>query len=196
MGRRLDLRPRLHRLHQPPALAQTVLFVSPADKYTLLKWLLATQRPARALIFPRMRHHTALLAQRLSRDGFPAAPLHADLPQAQRNATLQAFRRGTPPILVATDLAARGLDIPGITHVINYDPPDDPQTYIHRIGRTARAGAPGTAITLIAPHDRQTLRNLDRRLPAPIPQNRSHPFHSEAARLAMGAQAMRKPRKQ
>ena len=172
---------------------QRALFVAQADKYALLKWLLESPKCFRVLIFPRMKHAADRLAKRLTRDGFPAAALHSDKSQGARTRALEAFRQGKIQALVATDIAARGIDVEDVTHVINYDLPDEPETYIHRIGRTARAGAEGEALSLVAPHDRQALRTIERLLGRPVPQWLDQPLHCEAARLAMGADAVRKP---
>ena len=174
---------------------QRVLFVDKENKFALLKWVL--DRPAcyRVILFPRLKHAADRLARQLTRDGFPAVALHSDKSQAARLRALDAFRRGDAQVLVATDIAARGIDVEGVTHVINYDLPDEPETYIHRIGRTARAGAGGEALSLVCAHDRQALREIERRIGAAIPQDLDQPLHSERARTAMGADAVRPGRR-
>jgi superfamily II DNA/RNA helicase len=101
------------------------------------------------LIFTRTKRSAAKIADDLTERGFAAAAVHGDLGQAAREQALRAFRSGKVDVLVATDVAARGLDVEGVTHVINYQAPDDEMTYVHRIGRTARAGASGRAVTLV-----------------------------------------------
>jgi ATP-dependent RNA helicase DeaD len=103
----------------------------------------------KAIIFCRTRHETSRLADQLYKRGFRTQVLHAGFTQAQRDRSINEFKQGRRNLLVATDVAARGLDIEGITHIINYDVPHDPPSYFHRIGRTARKGDDGTAITLV-----------------------------------------------
>lgn len=175
-------------------IRQRVLFVDKEKKYSLLKWVLDTPKCFRVIVFPRMKHGADRLCKQLTRDGFPAAALHGDKSQAARLRALEGFRSGKVQVLVATDIAARGIDVDEVTHVINYDLPDEPETYVHRIGRTARAGAEGEAISLVCPHDRQALRDIEKFIGRPIPQDADQPFHSEAARNAMGADAVRPKR--
>ena len=104
----------------------------------------------KAIIFCRTRRETSRLSDQLYRKGFRVQALHAGFTQAQRDRAINDFRAGRLSLLVATDVAARGLDIEGITHIINYDVPNDPPVYFHRIGRTARKGKQGTAITLVS----------------------------------------------
>jgi len=172
-------------------IRQRVLFVDKEKKYNLLKWVLDSPKCFRVLVFPRMKHGADRLCKQLTRDGFPAAALHGDKSQGARLRALEGFRSGKVQVLVATDIAARGIDVDGVTHVINYDLPDEPETYVHRIGRTARAGAEGEAVSLVCAHDRQALRDIERFLGRAIPQQLDHPLHSEFARNAMGADAVR-----
>ena len=175
-------------------IRQRVLFVDKENKFALLKWVLDSPKCFRVIVFPRMKHGADRLAKQLTRDGFPAAALHSDKSQGARQRALEAFRSGKIQVLVATDIAARGIDVDDVTHVINYDLPDEPETYVHRIGRTARAGAEGEAISLVCAHDREALRHIERLIGKPIPQQLDHPLHSEAARTAMGADAVRPKR--
>ena len=175
-------------------IRQRVLFVDKENKFALLKWVLDSPNCFRVIVFPRMKHGADRLAKQLSRDGFPAAALHSDKSQGARQRALEAFRSGKIQVLVATDIASRGIDVDDVTHVVNYDLPDEPETYVHRIGRTARAGAEGEAISLVCAHDRQALRDIERFIGKPIPQQLDHPLHSERARTAMGADAVRPKR--
>lgn len=175
-------------------IRQRVLFVDKENKFALLKWVLDSPKSFHVIVFPRMKHGADRLAKQLNRDGFPAAALHSDKSQGARQRALEAFRTGKIQVLVATDIAARGIDVDDVTHVINYDLPDEPETYVHRIGRTARAGAEGEAISLVCAHDREALRHIERLIGKPIPQQLDHPLHSEAARTAMGADAVRPKR--
>jgi ATP-dependent RNA helicase DeaD len=114
------------------------------------------------LVFVRTKLETVELAERLEARGFEAAPLNGDIPQAQRERTVAALKSGKVDIVVATDVAARGLDVERISHVVNYDVPYDSESYIHRIGRTGRAGRSGEAILFIAPRERNMLRIIER----------------------------------
>ena len=109
------------------------------------------------------------VAEKLTKGGSPADAIHGNNSQNARTRTLEAFKRGRTRVLVATDLAARGIDVDGITHVINYELPEVPETYVHRIGRTARAGATGIAISLCASDEREQLRGIERLIRCSVP---------------------------
>ena len=126
----------------------------------LAKFLRRTEGPV--LVFMRTKQGAERLARRLSTMGIRATSLHADRTQQQRSQAIEGFRSGTYPVLVATDVAARGLDIDGITHVINYEVPTSRETYVHRVGRTGRATATGTALTLVSPEELRALEALQR----------------------------------
>ena len=128
---------------------QYYMVVNPANKFKTLCNILEENHVERAIIFCRTRKYTDILADRLRRQGYDAKPLHAGFTQSQRDFVVSSFRKGKLELLVATDIAARGLDIQGITHIINYDIPLDALVYFHRIGRTARVGGEGTAISLV-----------------------------------------------
>ncbi len=135
-------------------IKQTELRVGQRDKYqTLLNEL--QKREGTVVMFVKTRRDTETIAEKLAKDGIEAEPIHGELRQKRRDNTIKAFRNQKFRVLVATDVAARGLDIPHIAHVINYDLPQVAEDYIHRIGRTARAGAEGEALCLIAPHDEE-----------------------------------------
>lgn len=133
-----------------PQITQLYAVVNPREKLDTLRSLIETENINRAIIFCGTKHGTAHLSRDLQRYGYNAEALHADLTQAQRESVIEAFRRNQIQLLIATDVAARGLDIEGITHIINYDVPFDALMYFHRIGRTARVGRDGTAITLVS----------------------------------------------
>lgn len=173
---------------------QRVYFVDKENKYALLKWLLDSPTCFRVIVFPRMKHGADRLAKQLTRDGFPAMALHGDKSQGARTRALEGFRSGKVQVLVATDIVARGIDVDDVTHVINYDLPDEAETYVHRIGRTARAGAEGVAISLVCAHDRNALREVEKFIGRSIAWEQEQPLHSEGARLAMGAAASRPPK--
>ncbi len=133
------------------------------NKYEALRRILDYTVDAFGLIFCRTRIDTQELAERLVRDGYPADALHGDLSQNQRDTVMRKFRQKSIKILVATDVAARGLDVEGITHVVNFDLPDDPMVYTHRSGRTARAGKSGLSIALVQPRGRYRTNDIERR---------------------------------
>jgi ATP-dependent RNA helicase DeaD len=139
---------------------QYYMMVNPANKLEVLCNVLAQNHIGRAIIFCKTRESTSMLANTLSRRGYNARPLHAGFTQAQRDQVVSAFRNGKLKLLIATDVAARGLDIQGITHIINYDLPLDALVYFHRIGRTARKGNEGTAITLVGYGEMPELENI------------------------------------
>jgi len=133
-----------------PQITQFYAVVNPYDKFDVLCRLIDEENIRRAIVFCRTRVGAARLADKLRHYGYDAEAIHADLSQAQREAIIEAFRNRRIGLLVATDIAARGLDIESITHILNYDIPFDALMYFHRIGRTARVGRDGTAITLVA----------------------------------------------
>jgi ATP-dependent RNA helicase DeaD len=143
------------------AIEQRYYLVNHVDKLGALTNLFEVEEPASTLIFVRTRAGTAELSNELSRRGFPAEALNGDLSQEARERTLLRFRQNRLKVLVATDVAARGLDIDDISHVFNYDLPDDPEIYIHRIGRTGRAGKTGIAISLVTPAEKRLLRQIE-----------------------------------
>lgn len=139
---------------QPAAnIKQETLYMSESEKYTSLIEQL-DERKGSVIMFIKTKHGTEKMATRLSKEGYEATAIHGDLRQNKRDRVIKAFRNKKYRILVATDVAARGLDIPHIEHVINYDLPQCPEDYIHRIGRTARAGATGSALNFVSPADK------------------------------------------
>jgi ATP-dependent RNA helicase DeaD len=144
------------------AIEQRYYLVNEHDKTAALTRLFEMEEITSALIFVRTRAGTGELANALSTRGFPSEALNGDLSQEARERTLNRFRGGQIKVLVATDVAARGLDIDGISHVFNYDVPDDSEIYVHRIGRTGRAGKTGIAITLVTPYEKRRLRDIER----------------------------------
>ncbi len=152
------------------AVRQGVYTVDQRGKLDLLTTLLADRNVSSALVFLRTKHRTDRVAKSLHKAGFKAQAIHGGRTQGQRQRALDGFRKGRYDILVATDVAARGLDIQGITHVVNFDIPNTPDDYIHRIGRTARASADGDAITFVSPDDYQTLGAIERALGKNLPR--------------------------
>ena len=143
-------------------ITHAVQEVPSAEKTKWLAQWLREESEGPVLIFCRTKIGADRLATRLSGMGIRAAALHADRTQQQRMAAVEGFRTGTYPVLVATDVAARGLDIEGIAHVVNFEVPDTPEAYVHRVGRTGRAEATGSALTLVAPEETRALRALEK----------------------------------
>ncbi|MGR3461459.1 MAG: DEAD/DEAH box helicase [Roseovarius sp.] len=150
-------------------VTQEVHFVAKAAKPDLLIECLDKHRDELALVFGRTKHGSDKLARRLEQAGFAVAAIHGNKSQGQRERALAAFRDGRVRVLVATDVAARGLDIPAVTHVYNYELPNVAENYVHRIGRTARAGRAGTAIAFCAPDEMGELKDIQKVLGTTIP---------------------------
>ncbi|MEN8185071.1 MAG: DEAD/DEAH box helicase, partial [Myxococcota bacterium] len=142
--------------------SQSVYFVDGPRKLGMLLTLLASDRIARALVFARTKRRADRLARSLSREGVEAAAIHGDKSQNNRVRTLEGFKRGRTRVLVATDVAARGIHVEDIDTVINFDIPTEPETYVHRVGRTGRAGASGTALSLCGADEREQLASIER----------------------------------
>ena len=154
----------------PVAIEQRVHFADDrAHKYRILDHLLADVGTGQSIVFIATRRDAEMLAGKLQDEGHTAAALHGDMNQRERDRTLTRMRRGGVRTLVATDVAARGLDVPGVTHVINFDLPRQAENYVHRIGRTGRAGASGVAVSLANATERGTLRQIERYTGAAIP---------------------------
>jgi ATP-dependent RNA helicase RhlE len=146
----------------PELVSQAVYFVEPNHKAaTLTRYLRETQQ-TKTLVFSRTKRRADKIARCLQRDGIRALAIHGDKSQAKRISVIREFHSKRPPVLVATDLAARGLDFSDVSHVINYDLPDVPETYVHRIGRTARAGASGQAVSFCGRDERDRLRMVEK----------------------------------
>mgnify|MGYP001820665173 CR=1 FL=1 len=141
---------------------QSVYFVENRQKPILLAHLLQRTLGSRTLVFSRTKHGADKIVRRLLREGIRAAAIHGNKSQAARQRVLAHFKSDRPPVLIATDVAARGLDVEGISHVINYDMPHDAETYVHRIGRTGRAGATGIAVSFCGRDEHPRLRSIER----------------------------------
>ena len=148
---------------------QTVHFVSRADKRSLLYRVVTLPGVERALVFTRTKHGANRVAEQLEKSGVEAAAIHGNKSQGARERALEGFRRGTVPVLVATDIAARGIDVDGVSLVVNYDLPNVPEQYVHRIGRTGRAGAKGRAVAFCEPEERKLLVAIERFIRRQIP---------------------------
>jgi ATP-dependent RNA helicase RhlE len=166
----------------PAALVeQAVLFVSRDDKRELLAHLLDDPAVTRALVFTRTKRGADRVAKHLNGGRERVEAIHGDRSQVQRERALASFRRGTTRVLVATDLAARGIDVDGISHVINFELPDDSESYVHRIGRTGRAENTGVALSLCDSGERDQLRRIERLIRKAIPVRGEHPFVQAAS---------------
>ena len=143
-------------------IAQTVTHVNQAEKAALLTLFLQKGEAARTLVFSRTKHGADKIVRQLAASGLESVAIHGNKSQPQRERAMAAFKSGHAPVLIATDIAARGIDIPGVSHVVNFDLPDVPEQYVHRIGRTARAGADGIALAFCSPDERINLRDIER----------------------------------
>jgi ATP-dependent RNA helicase RhlE len=159
-------------------IAQTVYFAEKSDKRKLLEWLLRDASMTRVLVFTRTKHGANRVAEGLSDIGIGAAAIHGNKSQNARERALAAFKSGSIRVLVATDIAARGIDIDQITHVVNFELPEVPETYVHRIGRTARAGASGLAMSFCQFDERPLLADVERLTRQKIPVIADHPYVS------------------
>jgi ATP-dependent RNA helicase RhlE len=156
---RVEVTPAASTVEQ---VEQRVIFVATAEKAAVLADLLEDKQIARALVFACTKHGANRIAARLVKDRVGAEAIHGNKSQAARQRALEDFRNGKIRVLVATDIAARGIDVDGITHVINFDIPNEPESYVHRIGRTARAGATGVALSLCDDSERPFLRDIEK----------------------------------
>ncbi|PJF34061.1 MAG: DEAD/DEAH box helicase, partial [Phototrophicales bacterium] len=158
---------------------QSIFFVERTEKRKLLEHLLQDESLERVLIFTRTKHRANRLAKQLSRKKRNAEAIHGDKSQTARTRALTNFKNGKSSVLVATDIAARGLDIDAVTHVINFDLPNIPESYVHRIGRTARAGATGIAYSFCDMEERKYLKDIEKVTQQRIPVIEDHPFPSD-----------------
>jgi ATP-dependent RNA helicase RhlE len=163
---------------------QQVCFLSRESKRPLLEQLLRAQAGAAeqklTIVFSRTKHGANKLAKSLCASGFPADAIHGNKSQAQREKALDRFKKGLTPVLVATDVAARGVDVKDVGLVVNFDLPNEPEAYVHRIGRTARAGAEGRAVSFCSEEELEFLREIEKIIKMPIPRWDSHDWHIEA----------------
>jgi ATP-dependent RNA helicase RhlE len=178
-----DIRKLANKLLQSPAsieigqrnaaaekIEQAVYFVDKGQKRDLLSWLVGAGNWRQVLVFTRTKHGANRLAEQLEQDGLTAAAIHGNKSQGARTRALADFKQGAVRVLVATDIAARGLDIDQLPHVVNFELPEVPEHYVHRIGRTGRAGNEGLAVSLVAPDERPLLKQIERLLGHSLPQ--------------------------
>ncbi len=177
-------------------IKQSVFFVDQAKKIHLLIDLLLNTRLNKVLVFTRMKYGANRLAAKLNAAGINSEAIHGDKTQNARIRSLDNFKQDKVRVLVATDIAARGLDVDSISHVINYDLPNEPETYIHRIGRTARAGKKGDAVSFCDAGEKSLLTAIEKLIHKQIPVKLDHEYHSDTARFATGSAARPKPRQQ
>jgi ATP-dependent RNA helicase RhlE len=161
-------------------IEQRVLFVDRENKSALLDSLLQDESYYRVLVFARTKHGSNRIVKNLTKSRIKSVALHGNKSQSARLEALKQFRSGKVRVLVATDIASRGLDVDGITHVINYELPSEPESYVHRIGRTARAGAIGIAMSLCDAGETGYLRDIEKVTDRSVTVMTDHPFHSEA----------------
>ena len=167
---------------------QRVMFVEKQDRDVLLVHLLETHPEwTKVIVFSKMRHGADRVCRKLDRAGITCAAIHSDKTQNQRTRALDGFRNGKVRVLVATDIASRGIDVPDVSCVINMELPLETESYVHRIGRTARAGESGTAISFVMPEDRGRLKAVERFIRKTIHVDRDQSFHSEFADRSAGA---------
>ncbi|WP_425471885.1 DEAD/DEAH box helicase [Ruegeria sediminis] len=173
-------------------ITQGVHFVAQAEKSALLIEMLDGHRDELALVFARTKHGAERLMKALDRAGFAAGAIHGNKSQGQRDRALQMFRDGKLRVLVATDVAARGIDIPDVRHVYNYDLPNVPDNYVHRIGRTARAGRDGRAVALCSPAEMSELRAIQKTMARDIPVLGGRPWTVEEPKAPRKQQTRRR----
>jgi ATP-dependent RNA helicase RhlE len=176
-------------------IAQHVFLIEANRKRDMLIELLSRPEVKRTIVFTRTKRGADRVAEYLEAGGLPAAAIHGNKSQGQRQRALDAFRNGRTPTLVATDIAARGIDVEGVTHVVNFELPDVPESYVHRIGRTARAGADGAAFSLCDHEERHLLRQIERLIRLTVPSTDRRDPAAQAAQPA-GAPGRGKPRQQ
>ena len=165
-------------------IEQSVMFIDAADKKAALLAQLRTPGIGQAVVFTLQKSIANDVCAFITEAGITAEALHGNKSQGQRERALDAFRTGTVQVLVATDIAARGIDVDTVTHVFNHDLPSVPESYVHRIGRTGRAGRSGFAITLCDAEQRAWLRDVEREIGRALTVQADHPWHSEAARTS------------
>ena len=162
-------------------IEQSVMFVEKQSKINLIIDIINENQIKRGIIFTRTKHGANRLVKKLDRSGIESAAIHGNKSQGARTRALAVFRNGDIPLLVATDIASRGIDIEGVTHVFNYDLPNEPESYVHRIGRTARAGKSGVAYAFCDESESGYLVGIQRLIGKQIPQFKEHPYHFSKA---------------
>lgn len=160
------------------AIEQAVYFVPKQKKQALLEHVIRDAKMARVLVFTRTKHGANKVAKKLNQAGIQAEPIHSNKSQTARQRALKDFRDGRTRVLVATDVVARGIDVEDISHVIQFDLPNEPETYVHRIGRTGRAGAEGVALAFCADDERPFLKDIESLIRTRVPVVPDHPYRA------------------
>lgn len=160
-------------------ISQSVLFVNKENKLSLLKHLLKKSEFKKVIVFSRTKHGANKIVDQLLKVGINSDAIHGNKSQSARQQVLEKFRKSELEVLVATDIAARGIDIDDITHVINFDLPNESESYVHRIGRTARAGASGHAISFCDVEEKAFLKDVEKLIKKSIPIDKNHPYHND-----------------
>ena len=160
-------------------IQQCVMFVDKDKKRDLLRHVLKDKALSRVIVFTRTKHGANKVVEVLEKNGVVSAAIHGNKSQGARQKALESFRKGLVRVLVATDIAARGIDVDGISHVINFEIPNVAESYVHRIGRTARAGAEGIAISFCDAEEKAFIRDIEKLIGQPIPLMRDQPYHSD-----------------
>ncbi|MFM9057950.1 MAG: DEAD/DEAH box helicase [Planctomycetaceae bacterium] len=176
-------------------VAQSVLHVPKAEKRRALVSLLRDDAMDRVIVFTRTKHGADKLQRDLAKAGIDAAAIHGNKSQNQRERALAAFKSPRPPVLIATDIAARGIDVDGVSHVVNYELPHEPETYVHRIGRTGRAGQTGAAVSFCDAEERPRLHAIERLLRKPIAARNAPPPGTDVEQTAAPRDAHRDARR-
>jgi len=177
-------------------IEQKMMFVDKSRKPDLLIKLIKEHDMDKIIVFTRTKHGADKVTKALIKADINSVAIHGNKSQGARTTALERFKTGRVRAMVATDIAARGIDVEGITHVFNFDLPEESETYIHRIGRTARAGADGDAVSFCSARERDWLRGIEKLLRQTIPVEKIEGYHSEEARKAHGADARPEPRQQ
>lgn len=157
---------------------QKLMYVEKSQKKDLLRFVLNDPKLKRVIVFTRTKHGANRVSELLTKNRVPSEAIHGNKSQNARQRALDAFKEGKIRVLIATDIAARGIDVDGITHVINYEIPNVAESYVHRIGRTARAGAEGSAISFCDAEERSFIRDIEKLIAQSIPVDKNHPYHS------------------
>jgi ATP-dependent RNA helicase RhlE len=170
-------------------VVQALYFVDKSDKRKLLIHLLKEEGIERVLVFTRTKHGADRVTKELNRAGIFSEAIHGDKSQQSRQRALGNFKNGKSRVLVATDIAARGIDVDNLTHVINFELPNVAETYVHRIGRTGRAGATGIALSFCDMEEKEYLRDIHKLVKSSIPVISDHPFHFEMPKGPIASEA-------